>query len=222
MKCADKIIVGAATGKQWRSAADSGFTLLELLISMSLLVVIVVVTMGAMRIGSRSVAAGEIKMEAQERLRTVLSIMDAQIQSQVPLTYDEEGSRKYYFRGDGKNLRFSTNHSIWGGRKGAVVVEYRVEADNDTGKEILHASEQIPGIEGRRQSRLIEATGISFEYFTKDPTEEQGKWVEVLSDGTVIPEKIRVTMARRPENVSLVLPVRVRGAMTPVQGGVPR
>ena len=67
--------------------ADGGFTLLELLISMTLLVVILVVTMGAMRAGSRSVAAGERKMEAQERFRAVLAIMDAQIASQIPLTY---------------------------------------------------------------------------------------------------------------------------------------
>lgn len=199
----------------------SGFTLLELLISMTLLVVIVVITMGAMRIGSQSVAAGERKMEAQERFRTVLSIMDAQIQSQVPLTYDEGGSRKYYFRGDGKSLRFSTNYSIWGGQKGYVVVEYRVEADN-TGKEILYASEQIPGIEGRQESRLIEATRISFEYFYKDPTEEQGKWLEALAEGTLIPEKIRFHVARKSENLSLVFPVRVGGAMTQVQGGALR
>jgi general secretion pathway protein J len=195
-----------------------GFTLLELLIAMTLLVVIVVITMGAMRIGSRSVAAGEKKMEAQERFRTVLSIMDAQIQSQVPLTYDEGGNRKYYFRGEGKNLRFSTNHSIWGGQKGYVVVEYKVEADS-TGKEMLSAFEQIPGIEGRQESRLIEATRISFDYFYKDPTEEQGKWLEVLAGGTVIPEKIRLHVARRSENFSLEFPVRVRGTMTQVQGG---
>jgi len=202
-----------AMGKRAR-----GFTLLELLISMTLLVVIVVITMGALRIGSRSVAAGERKMEAQERFRTVLSIMDAQIQSQVPLAYDEGGSRKYYFRGEGKNLRFSTNYSIWGGQRGYVIVDYRVEGD-DMGKEILYASEQIPGIEDRQESRLIEATGISFEYFYKDPTEEQGKWLEVLSGGTVIPEKIRLNVARKSGNLSLVFPVRVRGIMTPVQGG---
>ena len=205
-----------AMGKRAR-----GFTLLELLISITLLVVIVVITMGAMRIGSRSVAAGERKMEAQERFRTVLSIMDAQIQSQVPLTYDEGGNRKYYFRGDGKSLRFSTNYSIWGGQKGYVIVDYRVEDDN-TGKEILYASEQIPGIEGRQESRMIEATGISFEYFYKDPTEEQGKWLEELSGGTLIPEKIRFHVAQRSESFSLVFPVRVRGAMTPVQGGALR
>jgi prepilin-type N-terminal cleavage/methylation domain-containing protein len=206
----------ARAGKQKRFASGGGFTLLELLVSMSLLVVIVVITMGAMRLGSRSVAAGEKKMEDQERLRTVLSMIDAQIQSQVPLTYEEEGNPKYYFRGDAKTLRFSTNYSIWGGRRGYVIVEYKVEAD-DSGKDVLHASEQIPGMEGRWNTRLIDANGISFDYFYRDPTEPEGKWLEALSDGTVIPEKVRIRMARKTGNISLVLPVRVQQAMIPVQ-----
>src|SRR4030042_1800886 len=104
---------------QRRSPASGRcFTLLELLISRTLLVVIVVIAMGAMRLGSRSVAAGEKKMDDQERFRTVLSLIDAQIQSQLPLTYEEARNRKYYFRGDGKALRFSTSYSIWSGRRG--------------------------------------------------------------------------------------------------------
>ena len=185
---------------------------------MTLLVLIVVITMGAMRIGSRSVAAGEKKMEDQERLRTVLSMIDAQIQSQVPLTYEEEGNRKYYFRGDAKTLRFSTNYSIWGGQRGYVIVEYKVEAD-DSGKDVLHVSEQIPGVEGQWNARLIDANGISFDYFYRDPTEQEGKWLETLSEETVIPEKVRIRMARKTGNVSLALPVRVQRAMASVQAG---
>ncbi len=193
-------------------ASFRGYTLLELLISMSLLVLILVIAIGAMRLGSRSVAAGEKKMDAQERIRTVLSTMDAQIQSHIPLTYQEEGNKKYYFRGDKKNLRFSTNYSIWNGRNGYVIVTYKVEGDPD-GREVLSASEQVPGIEGLRETRFMEASLISFEYFLKDPSEEQGKWVEMLSDGLAIPEKIRVRVTQGTKQLSLVYPVRVGGKM---------
>jgi general secretion pathway protein J len=194
-----------------------GFTLLELLISITLLVLILVVTMGAMRMGSRSVAAGEKKMDAQERLRTVLSILDAQIQSQVPLSYEEQGNKKYYFQGDRKTLRFATNHSIREGRKGYLVVDYRVEAGTP-GREMLYASERTPGVEGSRDTWLIDAKEIVFGYFYREPTDEQGKWVENLSDGTVIPEKISIRMTGPKGDFSLVFPVRVRGEMTQVQG----
>jgi prepilin-type N-terminal cleavage/methylation domain-containing protein len=215
-----KIIVKAAIGKhRWFFTSHRGFTLLELLISMTLIVVIVVITMGAMRIGSRSIAAGEKKMEDQERLRTVLSIIDAQIQSQFPLTYEEEGNRKYYFRADARNLRFSTNYSIWGGQRGYVIVEYKVEADN-SGQDVLLVSEQIPGIEGQWNTRFIDADRISFDYFYQDPTEQKGKWLETLSEGAVIPEKVRIRMGRKTGDVSLALPVRIQPSMTTVQGGV--
>ena len=69
-----------------------GFTLLELIISISLLVIIVVIISGAMRLASRSIAAGEKKVETLERLRTSLSIINAQIQSGAPLTYNDQGT----------------------------------------------------------------------------------------------------------------------------------
>ena len=201
-----------------RLASFRGFTLLEILISMTLLVLIVVVATGAMRLGSRSVAAGEKKIEAQERFRTVLSTIDAQIQSHIPLTYQEDGSKKYYFRGDKKALRFSTNYSIWNGRTGYVIVTYMIDTDHK-GNDVLSASEQVPGLEGSRETRFMEASQISFEYFMKDVAEERGKWVEILSDGLTIPDKIRVRVTQGTKQMSLVFPVRVGGKMMVVQSG---
>ncbi len=197
---------------------DDGFTLLELLISMTLLVIIIVLMMGAMRMGSRSVVAGEKKMEEQERFRSVMSIIDAQIQSHVPLTYTEEGHRKYYFRGEPKTLRLATNYSIWGAQRGYLIVDYKVVSDN-SGKETMMATESVPGVEGRRDVRLIEASSISFEYFRKEQADEQGRWIESLTEANMIPEKIRIHLTEGTKKLSLLFPVRVGGAMMSMQGG---
>ena len=198
--------------------ADGGFTLLELLISMTLLVVILVITMGAMRMGSRSVAAGERKMEAQERLRAVLSIMDAQIASQLPLTYEAERGTRFAFSGDVRNLRFATGYSIWSGRRGYVVVDYVIEADG-AGKSILYAREQVPGTEDFSYARLIEASDMSFDYFYKGPVDEKGGWVDAMTEGTAIPGKIRFRMVRGKEEISRIFAVKIPEVMAPVKGG---
>jgi len=196
-------------------SGDYGFTLLELMISLVLLVIIIVIIVGAMRLGFRSVDAGEKKIESLERIRASFNIMDSQIQSQIPLSYDEEGVKKYYFTGDKESLQFSTNYSIWGGQKGYVIVTYRVSSEGN-GKPVLYASENIVGIEGSRETKLLDAfDDIYFEYFYKDPTEEAGNWVEQWTDSSTIPEKIKVHLVTGAKDLSLILPVRIRKSMIP-------
>jgi general secretion pathway protein J len=204
-------------------ASGGGFTLLELLIAITLLVVILVVTLGAVRIGSRSLAAGEKKIDAQERFRTVLAIMDAQIQSQMPLSYEGEDGKRYYFSGEAKTLRFLTCYSIWSGQRGYVIVDYTIEPE-EGGREVLYAQEQTPGIEGRLRTRLIEASGMSFAYFYKSPAEEEGSWTDTLSGGTAVPQKVRFTLTPGVNGFSRVFPVKAQGAAVSVmgRGGVSR
>lgn len=212
---------GSAGTGQRRIPSQGGFTLLELLIALTLLVLMLVITLGALRMGYRSVAAAERKMASQERFRTVLSVIDAQIQSQVPLTHEEEAQRKYYFRGEGKALRFSSNHSIWGGQQGYVLVDYRIEAD-PAGREVLFAAEQTPGSEGRREVRMIEAAAISFAYLYREPAADKAQWLDRMPEGNAIPEAVRFRMAGEEGEISLLCPVRVVGKATTVRGGTGR
>jgi hypothetical protein len=163
-----------------------------------------------MRLGFRSVDAGEKKIESLERVKASLQIIDAQIQSLIPLTYDEEGTMKSYFEGDKKSLKFSTNYSIWGGQKGYVVVSYTVSSEEGS-KPFLLASETIMGTEGSRGTKLLDGfEEIYFEYFYKDPTEEEGKWVEEWTDESNIPEKIRLHLVTVQKDLSFIIPVRVK------------
>ncbi|GEM_PF-300193 len=198
--------------------AMSGFTLLEIVISISLIGIIVLIVVGAMRLGTRAVESSEKKISSLERTRSSLSIMDAQIQSYVPLVYIENGEKRYYFRGDRQTLQFSTNYSIWGGEKGYVITTYAVKA-LDNGKQAIFASETVAGRRNRTETMLTNpADQIFFEYFSKDPTEETGRWMdrwtENLSiqetDKPGIPEKIKIHFAEGAQEFSLVLPVRVK------------
>ena len=193
---------------------EAGFTLLELTISIALIGIIVLIIAGAMRLGFRSVDSGEKKIESLERMRASLNIIDSQIQSEMPLTYDDEGVRKFYFKGERKFMQFATNYSIWGGEKGYVVAAYKVES-GDNGKEVLYVSENIIGIEGKRDTKLFDNfETIYFEYFFKDPTEEEGEWVDQWTDEKVnIPEKIKLHLVEGTRDLSMIIPFRARGPL---------
>lgn len=197
---------------------QAGFTLLELMLSIMILAMLFVIVMGALRLGFRSVEAGEKKVESLERLRNALSLIEAQIESEIPLSYDEDGEKKSYFRGEKTALDFSTNYSIWGGEKGYVVVSYRV-TDEPGGKRSLGAEENIIGQENRRETKMLEGLeDIHFEYYVRDtsldPKEEAGRWLEEwVEEGLPTSEKlekIRLHLMLGRREFTWIIPLRNR------------
>ena len=191
----------------------AGFTLLELIISITLVAIIVLIISVAANLGYRSFNAGEKKMNAVERLRSSLTIIDAQIQSGVPLTSEDGGVKQYNFMGEQDSLKFSTNYSIWGGQRGYVIVNYRVDTD-DRGKRTLFASEYKVGMENQKETKLLEGFDeITFDYYKQDATEEEGEWITQWVDEEMMPTRIRVNLVRGSNSLSYIMPVRVGGAI---------
>ena len=198
---------------------DDGLTLLELIISIAIVGIIVLIIGGAMQLGFRSVESGEKKIEALERMRSSLAVIDSQVQSEIPLTYDDEGERKYYFIGDRGFLQFATNYSIWGMGQGYSIATYTVETGED-GKQALYATENTVGIETTRSVKLFDAfDSIYFEFFYEEPTEEEGMWVEEWTDEFNFPEKIRIHLVEGIKDFSMIIPLRARGSLAQARGG---
>jgi general secretion pathway protein J len=191
----------------------AGFTLLELIISITLVAIIVLIISVAANLGYRSFNSGEKKMNAVERLRSSLTIIDAQIQSGVPLTLEDGGVKQYNFMGEQDSLKFSTNYSIWGGQRGYVIVNYRVDTD-DRGKRTLFASEYKVGMENQKETKLLEGFDeITFDYYKQDATEEEGEWITQWVDEEMMPTRIRINLVRGSNSLSYIMPVRVGGAI---------
>lgn len=191
----------------------AGFTLLELIISITLVAIIVLIISVAANLGYRSFNSGEKKMNAVERLRSSLTIIDAQIQSGVPLTLEDGGVKQYNFMGEQDSLKFSTNYSIWGGQRGYVIVNYRVDTD-DRGKRTLFASEYKVGMENQKETKLLEGFDeITFDYYKQDATEEEGEWITQWVDEEMMPIRIKINLVRGSNSLSYIMPVRVGGAI---------
>ncbi len=193
----------------------SGFTLIELLVSIVLICLIVTIMGMAMRMGYRSMTKGEQKTIALERFKASLSLIDAQIQSGVPLKSTEGEINQFMFDGKKESLRFVSNLSLIGGQRGNVTVAYRVETGADS-KKTLYAQENTIGIENQRDIKLLEGfDDIHFEYFFKEATAEQGEWIEEWTDTATLPGKVRIHLTRGSQTITLIIPARTNMFMTP-------
>jgi len=190
---------------------QKGFTLLELLISIAIIGLIVLIITGALRLAHRSVESGERKIEEIERIRATLGVIDAQVQSALPLLQNGDGVEKPFFSGGGESLSLATNYSLWGGEKGYVIVTYEVESE-DNAKQALHITEQTYGIDNIQETTLLQACDeIRFFYFRHDMEGANEEWLEDWTDETKLPEKVMLVIRRGRTKTSLTMPLRVQG-----------
>jgi prepilin-type N-terminal cleavage/methylation domain-containing protein len=200
-----------------------GFTLLELMLSVVIISLIILIIVGALRLGFRAVEAGEKKVESLERVRNAITLLESQIQSELPLSYYENAEKKYYFRGKRTSLDLATNYSVWGGEKGYVVAHYEVVQES-TGRQTLWVKENIIGQESIRETRMLEQTAeFYFEYFvrdtSKDSQDDAGRWVDEWVDDAAVPtadklEKIKFHVRLGNKALDWIIPLKGRGGLS--------
>ncbi|GAB4540105.1 MAG: prepilin-type N-terminal cleavage/methylation domain-containing protein [Thermodesulfovibrionia bacterium] len=203
---------GGASNKG--GVSNSGFTLLELMVSFAIVALLTLIIGSALRVGIGAVERSQGMVDSLERIRASMNIINSQVQSQLPITYDEDGERRYYFEGKKDYMRLSTNYSIWNGQGGYVVVRYEVVTDGSN-KRSMMVTENIIGIEKTMQTELFKGLDdVYFEYFYKGPTDEKGDWVSEWTEKAILPERIRLTISYGGFVSSMIIPMRITGEIT--------
>ncbi|NJD57312.1 MAG: prepilin-type N-terminal cleavage/methylation domain-containing protein [Nitrospirae bacterium] len=189
-----------------------GFTLLELVIAITLIGLIVLIVTGAMRLSYRSVSSGEKRIDQLERLRTTAGVIDAQVQSCMPLRTEPDTEPKSSLKGQSDSLELATNYSLWKGRAGYVLAAYHIALGED-GRQALSISEHTVGVDDTRETQLLGGFDeMRFSYYATAAGESEGSWAEEWTDETLMPEKVRLIMKRAGKSMVMTIPLRVRGA----------
>jgi general secretion pathway protein J len=200
---------------------QSGFTLLELLISLAMIGLIVLIVTGAMRLSFRSVASGEKRIDQLERLRTTAGLIDAQIQSLFSFTTAPDGTLTSSVTGESEALGIATNYSLWKGQAGYVQADYKVTEGTD-GKKVLTLSEHTVGVEDAHEAELLGGfEELRFSYYAKEVAESEGGWKDSWNDEDAFPDKIRIVMKKGGRDMSITIPLRLKGPNEKTQPTVP-
>ena len=204
-----------------------GFTLLEMVISISILAAIGAFLVVAFRLAGQSLARGEEEAVAMARLRAGIEILERAIRSGDPASiFPSEGAFIPYFRGERGKLRFlsaSPPSSVSGGYR--LLCFYGAESRGDAGGLMLSDGSPLRGAgvenwEGTEKGRvlLLGASEVVFHY-SPGPTEE-GKWEWAeewdAKDKKGLPAAVRVEFVTPSEGGSLktalVIPVPAGGS----------
>lgn len=109
---------------------ERGFTLLELLIALSLFAVVIAAAYAAFVSGLNAVPRGEALAERSARLRAATSIMEKQVRSLVNYTViGEDDEPQPYFQGRSDGFSFVTAAPQLNGGEGLSCVVYWIEGN---------------------------------------------------------------------------------------------
>jgi general secretion pathway protein J len=185
---------------------DLGFTLLELVVTLTILGLVLVMVLGLLRLGSSSWERGEAKADHYQKQRIVLNLLSQQVKSSFPYKIKAQKAEGDYiaFLGARDSLRFVSTFSVTAKRpEGLVFVIYRVEEGKDAGKilkvfekRVLNKDfmEETPD-EEKFLTLLEDLSEFGFEYFQEGEEEEEvGEWAESWDgkDKRELPRQMRM------------------------------
>ena len=162
--------------------SSSGFTLLELLISMTILALIFMAILGAIRVGTKSWESGELRAEENQRTRTLFDTLARELTMLYPLRIQAQELDKdvIVFRGKSDSLAFATLPQSYGAAPFSHmirIVNYSVDPDRG-----LTSTESYPLVgpatafatqEGRAKGLDERVTEARFRYLVPEGRPEE-------------------------------------------------
>jgi len=204
-----------------QSSIPSGFTLLELMISLTILGLILLIVFGSLRIGVRAWEKGEKDVEIRQRERIVLDLVRRQIASIFVRVVKNKDDQPFFLKGDGESVEFiSRVPMVPGKRTGLVYVKYVVQSGDKGTKNLMfsekstHIVEKI--MEDQDEEEFFElipgVENIEFEYLGgSSEDEEQSQWQQTWdpdSDkGVPLAVKIILQEGQGADPIHVIAPI---------------
>ena len=178
-------------GSGWAWAHDSrGFTLLELLLAISIFAVVVAVLFSSFWVGISSWEKGERRIEFQQRMRAVCELMFREISATYPyhLTPSQLDKHTSYvaFFGESNSLKFVSYANLHKRASGLCMLEFW--ASDQKGLMLGEAAalaankEDFDEVPLRSDENALDicqdVLGLQFRYFDRKKDEDPGEWIE--------------------------------------------
>lgn len=183
------------------SSVQRGFTLLELLIAMTLMGIMLVLLFGGLRLGARSWEAAVTQADKNEHMRLVQQFMRRQLSYVESAHWLVDGVQQLAFEGQSQRLQFVAPLAAWSGQGGLYVLIFEVAEDSLGGKSLLlqraffqsDMEEALEDEDKIEETLLLEQVNdVHFTYFGSERLNEAPEWHERWEAQRELPWLVRV------------------------------
>ena len=192
---------------------NRGFTLLELLIAITLSILILVVLGSAMRLGYKSQAKGTERGEMMQKMRILEDRIAWLIRGVYPFYLKKPDEKKIFFDGKSDQVGFVTSSIDTHGTgpedtAGLKWVSIFVDSEGLKIREKIFFLEDVfDDSNGKVYLLDPEVRKIEFEFFEIKEDEKQGSWISEWdpSDKETIPAavKVKMTLERNGQKIEI-------------------
>ena len=201
-----------------------GFTLIELIVSFSILALIIIIVLGALRLGYRFWDKGETVALENQKQRMVWSSLRHQLCSIYPYVVRRENKKFLLFDGERDKMAFVSLFSYYLQDKGGLrYCRYKIEEDEQVDSFLLKVSEiraintdlgELPIKDEQFRVLVKGLPPFEFEYADQDETNESFEWFSSWKskEKKKLPAKIRLVFKERYRNMDeLLFALRSKG-----------
>ena len=175
---------------------ESGFTLLELLISVSIFALLMTVLFGGLQLGSRQVTRMNAELERSGQIALVQNFLRAQVGDALPLATGPEDAKTVQFRGRPESLDLVSvaPQSVVTG--GLQVLSIKATAAGDVMAAWRPLRENPDEPNAPRTTVLLRGVrGLRFMYFGRPSASAPPEWQESWEDMDRLPQLVRLSVA---------------------------
>ena len=195
----------------------SGFTLLELLISVTLLALITTLVAYSIRIGATAWEGSKRVTESWQQQHLVEQFIVRELSQARPVRTGTEQGARVAFIGDQRQLRFATLLPAHRGIGGIYYVILGVETEDDeaeTERLVLtywlarsDNFEADPAANQKRTVLLEDLREIEIRYFGAERQRDAPEWYDAWPDQVRLPEMVRIRFTSATGRSDLFIPL---------------